>query len=97
MYAGCQTSTRQNRYCEITRGPPQSRDSETQHYKIAYRRRSGFSGAMSQDFDCSRVRAGVGVGFVADHLARGEKPVVALLPVCKIAPIPLWLAVPEAL
>ncbi|MES2939725.1 MAG: LysR family transcriptional regulator [Pseudomonadota bacterium] len=39
------------------------------------------------------VRAGVGIGFVADYLARGEPAVVPLLPMLKIPPIPMWLAV----
>jgi DNA-binding transcriptional LysR family regulator len=39
------------------------------------------------------VRAGVGIGFVADYLARGDPAVVPLLPMLKIPPIPMWLAV----
>ena len=39
------------------------------------------------------VRSGVGIGFVADYLARTDAGVVALLPTLKIPPIPVWLAV----
>lgn len=39
------------------------------------------------------VRSGVGVGFVADYLARTDSGVVPLLPMLKIPPIPVWLAV----
>jgi DNA-binding transcriptional LysR family regulator len=40
------------------------------------------------------VRAGLGVGFVADFVARGDAGVVALpLPTLKIPPMPVWLTV----
>ncbi len=39
------------------------------------------------------VRAGLGVGFVADYLARTDKALVALLPTLKIPPLPIWLTV----
>ena len=39
------------------------------------------------------VRSGVGIGFVADYLARTDSGVVPLLPMLKIPPIPVWLAV----
>ena len=39
------------------------------------------------------VRAGLGVGFIADYLARTDPAVVPVLPMLKIPPLPLWLAV----
>jgi DNA-binding transcriptional LysR family regulator len=39
------------------------------------------------------VRAGLGVGFVSEHLIRTEAAVVPLLPKLKIEPLPVWLAV----
>jgi DNA-binding transcriptional LysR family regulator len=39
------------------------------------------------------VRSGVGIGFVADYLARIDSAVMPLLPMLKIPPIPVWLAV----
>jgi DNA-binding transcriptional LysR family regulator len=39
------------------------------------------------------LRSGVGIGFVADYLARTDSSVVRLLPMLKIPPIPVWLAV----
>jgi DNA-binding transcriptional LysR family regulator len=39
------------------------------------------------------VRAGLGVGFVADYLARTDNQLVPLLPTLKIPPIPVWLTV----
>jgi DNA-binding transcriptional LysR family regulator len=39
------------------------------------------------------VRSGVGIGFVSDYLARTDPDVIALLPMLKIPPIPVWLAV----
>ena len=39
------------------------------------------------------VRAGLGVGFVADYLARTDPAVVPILPMLKIPPLPMWLAV----
>ncbi|UUX94203.1 LysR family transcriptional regulator [Aquabacterium sp. J223] len=37
------------------------------------------------------LRAGVGIGFVADYVARGDPAVVPLLPMLKIPPLPMWL------
>jgi DNA-binding transcriptional LysR family regulator len=39
------------------------------------------------------VRAGVGIGFVADYVARTDPAVVPLLPGLKIPPLPMWLVV----
>ena len=39
------------------------------------------------------VRAGLGVGFLADYLARTDSQLVPLLPMLKIPPIPIWLTV----
>lgn len=39
------------------------------------------------------VRAGLGIGFVADFVARTDPAVVPLLPTLKIPPLPIWLAV----
>ena len=39
------------------------------------------------------VRAGLGIGFVADYLAATDKEVVAILPMIKVPPIPIWLTV----
>jgi DNA-binding transcriptional LysR family regulator len=40
------------------------------------------------------VRAGLGVGFCADYMARTDPDVVRVLPgLLKIPPLPLWLAV----
>ncbi len=39
------------------------------------------------------VRAGLGVGFVADYLARTDSQVVPILPMLKISPLPIWLTV----
>jgi DNA-binding transcriptional LysR family regulator len=39
------------------------------------------------------VRAGLGVGFVADYLAATDPQVVPLLPTIKIPPLPVWLTV----
>ena len=39
------------------------------------------------------VRAGVGIGFVADYVARTDADVIALLPMLKIPALPVWLAV----
>lgn len=39
------------------------------------------------------VRAGLGVGFVSEHLIRSEPAIVPLLPDLKIEPLPVWLAV----
>jgi len=39
------------------------------------------------------VRAGLGIGFVSEHLIRTEPAVVPLLPKLKIDPLPLWLVV----
>ena len=39
------------------------------------------------------VRSGVGIGFVSDFLARTDTEVMAVLPILKIPPLPVWLAV----
>ncbi|TFY97240.1 LysR family transcriptional regulator [Ramlibacter rhizophilus] len=39
------------------------------------------------------VRAGLGIGFAADYLVRGDAEVEPLLPMLKIPPLPMWLAV----
>ncbi len=39
------------------------------------------------------VKSGLGVGFIADYLARTDPDVVAILPMLKIPPLPVWLAV----
>lgn len=39
------------------------------------------------------VRVGLGVGFVADYMRRTDDAVLPLLPMMKIPPIPMWLAV----
>lgn len=39
------------------------------------------------------VRAGLGIGFTADYLFRGDTDVIALLPMLHIPPLPVWLAV----
>jgi DNA-binding transcriptional LysR family regulator len=39
------------------------------------------------------LRSGVGIGFVADYLARTDTSIVRLLPSLKITPVPMWLAV----
>ena len=39
------------------------------------------------------VRAGLGVGFVSEHLIRSDPAVIPVLPELKIEPLPVWLAV----
>jgi DNA-binding transcriptional LysR family regulator len=39
------------------------------------------------------VRAGLGVGFVADYLAATDPQVVPVVPMLKIPPLPMWLTV----
>ena len=39
------------------------------------------------------VRAGLGIGFVSEHLLRTDPAVVPLLPSLRIEPLPVWLAV----
>ena len=39
------------------------------------------------------VRSGLGIGFIADYLARTDADVVAVLPMLKIPAVPIWLAV----
>lgn len=39
------------------------------------------------------VRAGLGVGFVADYVARTDGDVLPVLPMLRIAPLPVWLTV----
>ncbi|MEP6790354.1 MAG: LysR family transcriptional regulator [Ramlibacter sp.] len=39
------------------------------------------------------VRSGLGIGFIADYVARTDSQVVPLLPMLKIPPLPIWLTV----
>lgn len=39
------------------------------------------------------VRAGLGIGFVADYLAATDPAIVAVVPALKIPPLPIWLTV----
>ncbi|MES2283727.1 MAG: LysR family transcriptional regulator [Pseudomonadota bacterium] len=39
------------------------------------------------------VRAGLGIGFVAGYVAAADRDVVAVLPMLKIPPLPIWLTV----
>lgn len=39
------------------------------------------------------VRAGLGIGFVSEHLIRDDPAVIPVLPKLKIEPLPVWLAV----
>jgi DNA-binding transcriptional LysR family regulator len=39
------------------------------------------------------VRAGLGIGFVADYVARSDIEIVPVLPMLRIPPLPVWLAV----
>ncbi|WP_048438391.1 LysR family transcriptional regulator [Caenimonas sp. SL110] len=39
------------------------------------------------------VRAGLGIGFVADYLARMDSDLVPVLPMLKVPPLPIWLTV----
>ena len=39
------------------------------------------------------VKSGVGIGFIADYVARTDPDVVAVLPMLKIPALPVWLAV----
>jgi DNA-binding transcriptional LysR family regulator len=39
------------------------------------------------------LRCGMGIGFIADYLARTDTGIVRLLPTLKIPPLPMWLAV----
>jgi DNA-binding transcriptional LysR family regulator len=39
------------------------------------------------------VRAGLGIGFIADYVARTDAAVLPLLPSLKLPPLPMWLAV----
>ncbi len=39
------------------------------------------------------VRAGLGIGFIADYLAATDRDVVAVLPMIKVPPLPIWLTV----
>ena len=41
------------------------------------------------------VRAGFGIGFFADFVARGDKHVLPVLPMLRIPPPPVWLTVPR--
>ena len=39
------------------------------------------------------VRAGLGIGFIADYVARGDSRVLPVLPQLKVPPLPIWLTV----
>lgn len=39
------------------------------------------------------MRAGLGIGFIADYVARTDNQLVPLLPMLKIPPLPVWLTV----
>ena len=39
------------------------------------------------------VRAGLGIGFIADYLARRDTGLVPVLPMIKVPPLPIWLTV----
>ena len=39
------------------------------------------------------VRAGLGVGFIADYVARTDRHVLPVLPMLKVPPLPMWLTV----
>ena len=39
------------------------------------------------------VRAGLGIGFVAQHVARSDAQVVQILPILKLPTLPIWLTV----
>jgi DNA-binding transcriptional LysR family regulator len=39
------------------------------------------------------VRAGLGVGFVANYMARSDRDLVQLLPSLSLPALPVWLAV----
>lgn len=39
------------------------------------------------------IRAGLGIGFIADYVAQRDSQLVAVLPTLKIPPIPIWLTV----
>ncbi len=39
------------------------------------------------------LRAGLGIGFVSDYVARTDSEIVRVLPMLKIPPLPVWLAV----
>ena len=39
------------------------------------------------------MRAGLGMGFLVDYVARADADLVPLLPMLKIPPLPVWLAV----
>ena len=39
------------------------------------------------------VRAGLGIGFVADYVARMDNGLVSMLPMLQIPPLPMWLVV----
>jgi DNA-binding transcriptional LysR family regulator len=41
----------------------------------------------------SAVRAGLGIGFVADYLLRTDPAVQRVLPQLRIPPLPIWLTV----
>jgi DNA-binding transcriptional LysR family regulator len=43
--------------------------------------------------DWQAVRAGIGVGFMADYVAATDPQLVPVLPQLKIPPLPVWLTV----
>lgn len=42
---------------------------------------------------CEAVRAGLGIGFLANYVAQTDKRLVALLPMLKLPTLPVWLVV----
>lgn len=39
------------------------------------------------------MRSGLGIGFIADYMARTDPDLVALLPMLKLPELPIWLTV----
>ena len=39
------------------------------------------------------IRAGLGIGFIADYVGRADNGLVPLLPMLKLPALPMWLAV----
>ncbi|MEO6623243.1 MAG: LysR family transcriptional regulator [Burkholderiaceae bacterium] len=42
---------------------------------------------------CEAVRAGFGIGFLANYVAQSDTRLIALLPMLKLPPLPVWLVV----
>ena len=63
--------------------------------RFGYPVEPGFFALRSDDLVAhwQAVRAGLGVGFVADYLAATDAQVVPVLPMLKIPPLPIWLTV----